>query len=105
MTNKEKTASTVKHINACVAAYRIVGLSPAQTLYSMAAWAEFHATIELDGMVSDYAPELIDVLDDIKEEYIIRDVDVRDPACLIACSAEQRKILELSGVDLSFLNR
>ncbi len=103
MTNKEKSASTVNHLNACTAAFRSFG--PARTLYSMAAWAEFHATIEYDGMVSDYAPELIEVLDDIKVEYIISNADVRHPACFIACSAEQRKILELSGVDLSFLNR
>jgi len=101
MTNNEKTASTVQHINVCIAACRSVGLSPAQTLYSMAAWAELHATIEFNGMVADYAPELIDVLDDIKEEYVIRDADVRDPACWIACNAAQRKLLETNGVDLS----
>jgi hypothetical protein len=103
MTNKEKKASTVNHLNTCIAAFRRFG--PARTLYSMAAWAEYHATIEFDCLVADYAPQLIYVLDDIKVEYIISKADVRHPACFIACSAEQRKILELSGVHLSFLNR
>ena len=105
MTNKEQTASTVNHINACIAACRRVGTSPAQTLYSMAAWAELHATVEFNCMVADYAPKLIDVLDSIKEKYIICDADVSDPDCLIACNAKQRQILEVSGIDLAFLDR
>ena len=63
--SEEKTQITVSYLNQCIQQYS-EHMDWSKIIYSLAGWAEYCATIEFDTEVSDYAPILIDKLEELK---------------------------------------
>ncbi len=67
----ERTKKTVSYLNTCIQEYS-GQIEWSQIIYSLEGWAEYFATTEYDGMVSDYAPKMIEKLEVLKD-YIDND--------------------------------
>lgn len=87
---EERTKKTVNYLNECIQQNSSQG-DWSRVLYSLEGWAEYFATTEYDGMVSDYAPKLIERLEILKD-YINTD---RKPV-----EADIDVLIETFGIDL-----